>query len=60
MASVTLTAHWSDEQAFHEEWLHAGKFSIWREVDRRPPDNIHAGHAPLSDPVYAAWGYKAD
>ncbi|MCG7896882.1 MAG: methyltransferase domain-containing protein [Candidatus Thiodiazotropha weberae] len=37
LASVTLTAHWSDEQASHVERFHVEKFSIWREVDRLPP-----------------------
>ncbi|MEW8258094.1 MAG: methyltransferase domain-containing protein [Candidatus Thiodiazotropha taylori] len=36
LASVTLTAHWSDEQASHEERLHVEKFSIWREADMLP------------------------
>ncbi|MBW9269184.1 MAG: class I SAM-dependent methyltransferase [Candidatus Thiodiazotropha sp. (ex. Lucinisca nassula)] len=36
LASVTLTAHWSDEQASHEERLHVDKFSIWREADMLP------------------------
>ncbi|MCG8489878.1 MAG: class I SAM-dependent methyltransferase [Chromatiales bacterium] len=36
LASVTLTAHWSDTQASHEERLHVEKFSIWREADMLP------------------------
>ncbi|MCG8049948.1 MAG: methyltransferase domain-containing protein [Candidatus Thiodiazotropha endolucinida] len=36
LASVTLTARWSDEQASHEERLHVEKFSIWREADMLP------------------------
>ncbi|MBV2092152.1 MAG: methyltransferase domain-containing protein [Candidatus Thiodiazotropha sp. (ex Ctena orbiculata)] len=38
LASVTLTAHWSDEQASHEERLHVEKFSIWREADMLPSE----------------------
>ena len=36
LASVTLTLHWSDGRAEHEDEMHVEKFSVWREADFLP------------------------
>ncbi len=41
LASITLTAKWTDERAGHEEQLHVERFSVWREADIFPEEIGH-------------------
>jgi len=56
LASVTLSAGWSDGRAAHEEQLHMEKFSVWPRSRNDP----HADKTPYSCPVYAVWGCKPE
>lgn len=59
---------WSDSHEFERvgmasQWLQQAGFTDLHTCSSRgwprPSDDAHAYETPLSDPVYAVWGFKA-